>query len=118
MSDGRTIRVGYAGRNGHEYRSVGKAMVDRGTHTLDQVSAQEIRSYVRNVSGKGLLNLNPSYVFFRKIETLEDDMGPIGAMTRPITAMRSDSFTRSSWASVTTVRPCASTGNEVGATRA
>ncbi|OYU20343.1 MAG: murein transglycosylase [Rhodobacteraceae bacterium PARR1] len=89
MADGRTIRVGYAGRNGHEYRSVGKAMVDRGTHTLDQVSAQEIRSYVRNVSGSSLLNLNPSYVFFRKIDTLDDDMGPIGAMTRSITAMRS-----------------------------
>ena len=89
MTDGRTIRVGYAGRNGHEYRSVGQEMIRRGTHTLDQVSAQEIRSYVRNVSGQSLLNVNPSYVFFRKIDTLEDDMGPIGAMTRPITALRS-----------------------------
>ena len=89
MTDGRTIRVGYAGRNGHEYRSVGQEMIRRGTHTLDQVSAQEIRSYVRNVSGRSLLNVNPSYVFFRVIDTLEDDMGPIGAMTRPITALRS-----------------------------
>lgn len=89
MPDGSTIRVGYAGRNGHEYRSVGKEMIRRGTHTLDQVSAQEIKSYVRNVSGTGLLNVNPSYVFFRKIDTLTADMGPIGAMTRPITAMRS-----------------------------
>ena len=89
LPDGQVMRVGYGGRNGHAYRSIGQEMIRRGSHTPDQVSAQEIRSYVRNVSGKGLLNLNPSYVFFRKIETLEDDMGPIGAMTRPITAMRS-----------------------------
>jgi len=89
MTDGRMIRVGYAGRNGHEYRSVGQEMIRRGTHTLDQVSAQEIRAYVKNVAGKELLDVNPSYIFFRKIDTLEDDMGPIGAMARPITAMRS-----------------------------
>lgn len=89
MTDGRMIRVGYAGRNGHEYRSVGQEMIRRGTHTLDQVSAQEIRAYVKNVAGKELLDVNPSYIFFRKIDTLQDDMGPIGAMARPITAMRS-----------------------------
>lgn len=89
MPDGHTIRVGYAGRNGHEYRSVGKEMIRRGTHSLDQVSAQEIKSYVRNVAGASLLNVNPSYVFFRKIDTLDDAMGPIGAMTRSITPMRS-----------------------------
>lgn len=89
MTDGSTIRVGYAGRNGHEYRSVGQEMIRRGTHTLDQVSAQEIRAYVKNVAGRELLDVNPSYIFFRKIDTLEDDMGPIGAMARPITAMRS-----------------------------
>lgn len=89
MTDGTVLRVGYAGRNGHEYRSVGKEMIRRGTHTFDQVSAQEIRAYVRNVAGTQLLNVNPSYVFFRKIDTLTADMGPIGAMGRSITPMRS-----------------------------
>ncbi|MEI2685406.1 MAG: MltA domain-containing protein [Cypionkella sp.] len=91
MPDGHIMRVGYAGRNGHAYRSVGKEMVRRGTHTPDQVSAQEIRSYVRSnpATGNTLLNFNPSYIFFRKIGDLPADKGPIGAMGRSITPMRS-----------------------------
>lgn len=91
MTDGRVIRVGYAGRNGHAYRSVGKEMIARGMRTPDQVSAQDIRHYVRGnpTAGSALLNTNPSYVFFRKIGDLPADKGPIGAMGRSITAMRS-----------------------------
>lgn len=91
MTDGRVIRVGYAGRNGHAYRSVGQEMVARGTHTPDQVSAQEIRTYVRGnpTAGNALLNVNPSYVFFRKIADLPAEKGPIGAMGKSITTLRS-----------------------------
>lgn len=91
MTDGRVIRVGYAGRNGHAYVSVGKEMVARGTMTADQVSAQGIRAYVRNNPsiGADLLNINPSYIFFRKISDLPGDKGPIGAMGKSITTLRS-----------------------------
>ena len=66
-------------------------MVARGTMSADQVSAQGIKSYVRNnpAAGNALLNVNPSYVFFRKIGDLPADKGPIGAMGRSITALRS-----------------------------
>ncbi len=91
MPNGEVMRVGYGGRNGHAYRSVGQEMVRRGTHTLDQVSAQEIRAYVaRNPQvGATLLNVNPSYIFFRKLPDLPAQKGPIGAMGRSITTMRS-----------------------------
>jgi membrane-bound lytic murein transglycosylase A len=91
MTDGSVVRVGYAGKNGHAYRSVGQEMVRRGTHTLDQVSAPEIANYVRSnpTAGSELLDTNPSYVFFRKIGTLNPEDGPIGAMGRSITTMRS-----------------------------
>lgn len=91
MTDGRVIRVGYAGRNGHAYRSVGQEMVARGTLTADEVSAQGIKSYVRSnpVTGNDLLNVNPSYIFFRNIGDLPADKGPIGAMGRSITSLRS-----------------------------
>lgn len=91
MPDGSVVRVGYNGRNGHVYRSVGQEMIRRGTHTPDQVSAQAIRAYVaRNPrAGAALLNVNPSYVFFRKLPDLPPEKGPIGAMGRSITAMRS-----------------------------
>lgn len=91
LANGQVIRVGYAGRNGHGYRSVGQEMIARGLRTPDQVSAQDIRAYVRSNPGFGLdlLNINPSYVFFRKIPTLTADKGPIGALGRSITPMRS-----------------------------
>ncbi len=91
MTDGTVVRLGYAGANGHAYRSIGQEMVRRGSHTMDQVSAQEIAAYVRrNPSpGRELLHTNPSYVFFRKIGTLSAQDGPIGAMGRSITTMRS-----------------------------
>ncbi len=91
MTDGSTIRVGYAGRNGFAYRSVGQELVRRGIFTKSQVSAGTIRQYVRNnpANGMALLNYNPSYVFFRKLPKLQSDQGPIGAMGRSITTMRS-----------------------------
>ena len=91
LPDGRMLRVGYGGKNGHAYRSVGKEMVRRGTHTADQVSAQAIRSWVRYNPGPGhaMLDTNPSYVFFRRLPDLAAHKGPIGAMGRSITGMRS-----------------------------
>ena len=91
MPDGRVVRVGYAGRNGFAYQSVGQEMVRRGTHSAAQVSAQVIRAWVRQnpAAGAALLNHNPSYIFFRKISDLPADKGPIGAMGRSITALRS-----------------------------
>lgn len=91
LTNGKTLRVGYGGKNGHAYRSVGQEMVRRGTHTPDQVSAQAIRSWVRSNPGPGhaMLDTNPSYVFFRRLPDLAADKGPIGAMGRSITGMRS-----------------------------
>lgn len=89
LPDGRVMRVGYAGRNGHGYRSVGAELVRRGTHRLEDVSAQEIKSFVRLNPGAALLDVNPSYIFFRRLPDLPPEKGPIGAMGRSITAMRS-----------------------------
>lgn len=91
LTDGTVIRVGYAGANGHSYRSIGHEMVRRGTHSMDEVSAPEIATWVRNnpEAGRELLHTNPSYVFFRTIGTLTAEDGPIGAMGRSITTMRS-----------------------------
>ncbi len=91
LADGRVLRLGYAGRNGHAYRSIGQEMVRRGTYTLDQVSARTIRGWVRAnpVAGAGLLHTNPSYIFFRRLADLPPERGPIGAMGRSITTLRS-----------------------------
>ncbi len=91
LPDGKVIRVGYGGSNGHEYRSIGAELVRRGIFELHQVSAQVIRSWVRRnpVEGPELLLHNPSYVFFRRIDDLDPARGPRGAMNRSITTGRS-----------------------------
>ncbi|MEL6532455.1 MAG: MltA domain-containing protein [Pseudomonadota bacterium] len=90
MPDGSVIRVGYAGRNGHAYRSVGQELVRRGIYEPHQVSAQVIQSWVRRnpIAGQQLLRVNPSYIFFREVDIPDPELGPLGAMNRSITPLR------------------------------
>ncbi|MCL3881649.1 murein transglycosylase A [Marivita sp. GX14005] len=89
--DGRVIRVGYGGANGHDYRSIGKELVRRGVYEAHQVSADVIKNWVRRnpAEGEDLLFHNASYVFFREVSEVPADLGPLGAMNRSITPMRS-----------------------------
>lgn len=91
LQEGGSVRVGYGGKNGHPYRSIGLELVRRGIFEEHQVSAETIRRWVmRNPAlGASLLWHNPSYVFFREVNQVPDDKGPLGAMNRSITAGRS-----------------------------
>ncbi|WP_254919060.1 murein transglycosylase A [Oceanicola sp. 22II-s10i] len=91
LPDGSAVRVGYGGKNGHPYRSIGQELVRRGVYEPHQVSAQVIRNWVRRnpFDGQELLYHNPSYVFFRQVDHVPADKGPLGAMNRSITPMRS-----------------------------
>jgi len=91
LPSGSTVRVGYGGANGYPRVSIGDELVRRGTYRPSQVSAQVIRNWVRRNPAMGveLLQSNPSYVFFRELPDLASDRGPLGAMNRSITAMRS-----------------------------
>lgn len=90
MRDGSFVRVGYRGANGHPYRSIGQELVRRGVYEPHQVSAQVIKNYVRRnpVEGRELLFHNPSYVFFREVSEVPADKGPLGAMNRSVTTLR------------------------------
>ncbi|MFZ7090992.1 murein transglycosylase A [Primorskyibacter sp. 2E233] len=89
--DGSHIRIGYAGFNGHSYSSIGQELVRRGTYQPHQVSAQVIKNWVRRnpYDGQELLFHNDSYVFFREVSEVPAEKGPLGAMNRSITTMRS-----------------------------
>jgi len=91
LPDGSHIRVGYGGANGHPYRSIGVELIRRGIYSPHQVSAQVIKNWVRRnpVDGLELLRHNPSYVFFRTVNQVPAEKGPLGAMNRSITDMRS-----------------------------
>ncbi|MDG3041443.1 murein transglycosylase A [Roseicyclus marinus] len=90
LTDGSVIRVGYGGRNGHPYRSIGQELVRRGIYDAHQVSAQVIRNWVRRnpADGRELLFHNPSYIFFREVDIADPALGPLGAMNRSVTPLR------------------------------
>jgi len=87
LPDGRTVRVGYDGQNGHVYASIGRELVRRGEMTVDQASLQSIRAWIADNPDQAweLFAHNPSYVFFRVL----DGPGPIGAQGAPLTPLRS-----------------------------
>lgn len=90
LPNGEFIRVGYRGANGHPYRSIGVELVRRGVYDAHQVSAEVIKNWVRRNpnDGRDLLYHNPSYVFFREVNQVPADKGPLGAMNRSVTDMR------------------------------
>jgi membrane-bound lytic murein transglycosylase A len=90
LPDGAVIRVGYGGANGHPYRSIGTELVRLGVYEAHQVSAEVIKNWVRRnpEAGEALLNHNPSYVFFRRVDQVPPERGPLGAMNRSVTAGR------------------------------
>lgn len=89
LDNGDTVRIGYADQNGHPYRSIGKALVDRGELTLDKASMQGIKDWGKQNPDKlaDLLNFNASYVFFREMPA--GNGGPPGALGIPLSAGRS-----------------------------
>lgn len=88
MPDGTLSRVGFAAKNNHPYRAIGKILVDRGEMALGDVSAQSLKAYLKRdpVRGQALMNENPSYVFFTERAELDAATGPIGAMGLPVSA--------------------------------
>ncbi|MFC3394588.1 murein transglycosylase A [Brenneria rubrifaciens] len=69
FGDGRPLTFfGYAGKNGHAYRSIGKVLIDRGEVAREDMSMQAIRKWSEQHSEyevRELLEQNPSFVFFK-----------------------------------------------------
>ncbi|UWQ18328.1 murein transglycosylase A [Jannaschia sp. M317] len=88
LPDGTTLRLGYAGRNGHPYRSIGKLLIERGDFNTD-ITADALKAWLRAdpERGRALMEENPSYVFFAPLDA-PSDQGPRGTLC-PVTAGRS-----------------------------
>jgi membrane-bound lytic murein transglycosylase A len=92
LPDGRVMRLGYAGQNGHPYVPVGRLLVERGEMAREQVSAPAIRAWLADAGAERaaeLMRQNPSYVFFRPRPELAPEVGPIGTLGVPLTPGRS-----------------------------
>lgn len=84
--DGTVRHLNYDCSNGRTYRSIGKLLIEECQIAQEDMSLQQIRSYLRSNPEEieRILNHNESYVFFRFV-----DDGPLGAIEVPLTAGRS-----------------------------
>lgn len=91
LDDGRVVRVGYAGQNGHPYTAIGRVLVQRGALPLEAVSMQSIRAWLaaHPDEAQAVMNTNPSYIFFRRLPPGDPELGPLGSQQVPLTPGRS-----------------------------
>lgn len=98
LPNGELLRIGYAAQNGRPYVAVGRILIERDEMPRDRMSMQAIRAWLRDAGhdrAVELMRQNPSYIFFRRVEGLTPDQGPIGAMGVPLTPRRSVAVDRS-----------------------
>jgi membrane-bound lytic murein transglycosylase A len=87
LADGSVVRVGFAGHNGLGYRSIGRALIERGVLQPGGASWNDIRNWIEQNPDQAadLLAVNERFIFFRE---LTGD-GPIGAAGVALTPGRS-----------------------------
>jgi membrane-bound lytic murein transglycosylase A len=86
LSNQKDLLVNYQASNGRPYRSIGRYMIEKGFLAREEMSMQAIRRYLAENPGvlEEVLNYNPSYVFFRRVEN-----GPLGSLGVLLTPGRS-----------------------------
>lgn len=87
FADGSRLRVGYAAANGHPYRSIGRLLLDEGLMQPGEMSMQGILKFLDENPQhlRRVLTHNPSYVFFRPLDT---EGGPLGCYNAPVNGGR------------------------------
>jgi membrane-bound lytic murein transglycosylase A len=91
LNDGTSVRLTYAGKNGHPYTSVAKLLIERGALNADAIDVETVKAWLRAdpKRGRALMQENRSYVFFRELSDEEARDGPLGASGVSLTPGRS-----------------------------
>ncbi|MTI44343.1 transglycosylase [Roseibium hamelinense] len=91
LHDGGVMRVGYAGKTGHPYRSIARVLVERGAGTPEQLTMSGLRAWLERHPEERdrLFRENRSHIFFREVILASPDEGPIGSAGVPLHAGRS-----------------------------
>jgi membrane-bound lytic murein transglycosylase A len=86
LQDGSMLKLGYAGKNGREYTSLGQELIKDKQIDKDKVSLRGIREWAKAnpADVQKYLDRNESYVFFTPI-----DGTPHGSLNVPVTGNRS-----------------------------
>ncbi|MGI9425485.1 MAG: murein transglycosylase A [Hyphomicrobiaceae bacterium] len=90
LDSGDRIRVGYAGKNGYSYTSVGRVLVDTGVMAVEDVTLASLADWLRAdpVRGQEAMWWNESFIFFEELGRA-DDSRPCGVRNIPLVAHRS-----------------------------
>ncbi|MFA6237927.1 MAG: murein transglycosylase A [Bacteriovorax sp.] len=70
LEKGERFRIGYDAQNGYPYEAIGKYLTD--FIPIEKMSLQRIRAHLNTLPKKekqAVLNKNPSYIFFKKLES-------------------------------------------------
>jgi len=91
LSDGRSVRVLYDGKNGRPYTSIGKLIVQEGHLPLEGLTLARWTGWLRREpeAARRLMRANASYVFFRLAGIADPRLGPPGAAGAALTPGRS-----------------------------
>ncbi|MFA6899227.1 MAG: MltA domain-containing protein [Desulfurivibrionaceae bacterium] len=118
LADGTLRRVQFAAKNGHEYRSIGRLLVEKGVMRKEEATMPKIVCYLKEHPGEqeAVLHHNDSFVFFRWGE--DTAVGPMGCLGEPLTPGRSvaldqDCFPPGGLAFLTTRKPRVNAAGEI-----
>ncbi len=115
LPDGKDLLVHYQASNGRPYRSIGQYMIERGFLPREEMSMQAMRRYLTEHPElrDEVLNQNPSYVFFRQVET--GPWGSLGVLLTPGRSVALDSrfFPKGALGFITSRKPLVNDQREI-----
>lgn len=90
LPEGTFKYIGYAGKNGRQYVSLGKYMIDKGLIKPEKATLDGIINYLNSHPEllPDILFVNPSYVFFRVLK--DGPVGAIGVKLTPMVSLATD----------------------------
>jgi len=100
LPDGKTIRLAYAAKSGLPYTPIGKILIKQGELEKETISMQTIRGWLdRNPKkAQAMMWNNQSFVFFKKLSNVAEELGPVGAQGVHLTPQHSLAIDRRFWA--------------------
>lgn len=91
LESGEIVKLAYAGKNGHGYFAIGKALIEEEEIAKEDMSMQALRKWLyeaRESDKKRIMHMNRSYVYF-KLERGDHVRDILGAGSVPLTGGRS-----------------------------
>jgi membrane-bound lytic murein transglycosylase A len=99
LSNGRFIRLSYAGKTGHPYTGIGHVLIEKGVASKHTMSMQVLRDWMQGhpLEARHLMWQNKSYIFFQTADVIDATLGGIGAAKVNLTPLHSLAVDRTWW---------------------